>query len=36
MILFKRDEHKNLSANDFIHESIIELKIAKNMKEISD
>lgn len=29
MILFKKDEHKNCSANDFIHESIMELKIAK-------
>lgn len=34
MILFKKDEHKYLSANDFIHESIMELKIAKNMKKI--
>lgn len=34
MILFKKDEHKYLSANDFIHESMMKLKIAKNMKKI--
>lgn len=34
MILFKKDEHKYLCANDFIHESMMELKIAKNMKKI--
>lgn len=34
MILYKKDEHKYLSANDFIHEYMMELKIAKNMKKI--